>query len=213
ADLISQFALVREVIEAFDMPIFEKPGFEADDLIGSLAEKVKGDKLIETFIVTGDLDELQLVDESTKVYTMKRGFTDTVIYDRAMIADRYGLRPDQFVDFKALKGDPSDNIPGVAGIGEKTAVGLIQEYGTLDEVYQNLDKIKPAIAIKLTENKEMAYLSQRLSKIVTDVPINLKLDKCCTHEFDRNKVFELFRRLEFKICGLFICTSDICAFI
>jgi len=197
-DLISQFALVREVIEAFDMPIFEKPGFEADDLIGSLAEKVKEDKSIETFIVTGDLDELQLVDDSTKVYTMKRGFTDTVIYDQAMIADRYGLRPDQFVDFKALKGDPSDNIPGVAGIGEKTAVGLIQEYGTLDGVYHSLDKIKPAIAIKLTENKEIAYLSQKLSKIVTDVPINLKLDKCCTHEFDRNKVFELFRRLEFK---------------
>jgi len=197
-DLISQFALVREVINAFDMPIFEQPGYEADDLIGSISAKVKDTKSIETFIVTGDLDELQLVDESTKVYTMKRGFTDTVIYDKAMIAERYGLRPDQFVDFKALKGDPSDNIPGVAGIGEKTAVSLIQKYNTLDEVYNHLDKIKPAVAKKLSDEKEIAYLSQKLSKIVTDVPINLNLEKCCTHKFDRNKVFELFRRLEFK---------------
>ncbi len=198
ADLISQFGLVREVIEAFDIPIFEEPGYEADDLIGSLAKKARQDEALETYIVTGDLDELQLVDETTKVYTMKRGFTDTVIYDRAMINERYGLKPEQFVDFKALKGDPSDNIPGVAGIGEKTAVNLIQEYETLDQIYINLDKIKPTISKKLEENKEMAYLSQKLSKIITDMPIELDLKKCCTHEFDRNKVFELFRRLEFK---------------
>ena len=157
ADLISQFGLVREVIEAFDIPIFEEPGYEADDLIGSLAKKARQDEALETYIVTGDLDELQLVDETTKVYTMKRGFTDTVIYDRAMINERYGLKPEQFVDFKALKGDPSDNIPGVAGIGEKTAVNLIQEYETLDQIYINLDKIKPTISKKLEENKEIPY--------------------------------------------------------
>jgi DNA polymerase-1 len=197
-ELISQFGIVREVIEALNIPIYEKPGFEADDIIGSLAKKIKAKEEMETFIVTGDLDELQLVNESTKVYTMRRGFTDTMIYDQKTVQARYGLTPEQFVDFKALKGDPSDNIPGVAGIGEKTAMDLIKSYGNLEGIYKNLDKIKPAVAKKLADNKNQAYLSQKLSQIITDVPVNLELKKCLTHEFDRNKVFELFRRLEFK---------------
>ncbi|MFA5197413.1 MAG: DNA polymerase I [Patescibacteria group bacterium] len=197
-DLIQQFDIVREVIEAFDIPIYEKPGFEADDIIGSVAKKLTKDNETSTYIVTGDLDELQLVDKNTLVYTMKRGFTDTVIYDEKMVHERYGLTPEEFVHFKALKGDASDNIPGVAGIGEKTASDLIQTYASLDNLYKNLDKLKPSVAKKLEDSKEIAYLSLKLSRIVTDIPINVDFKKCATHDFDRNKVFELFRRLEFK---------------
>ncbi len=197
-DLVQQFDTVREVIEAFDIPIYEKPGYEADDVIGSVAKKLSRDGETEIFIVTGDLDELQLVDKNTKVYTMKRGFTDTIIYDEKMVHDRYGLTPEEFVHFKALKGDASDNIPGVVGIGEKTAADLIQEYGSLDNLYKNLDKLKPAVAKKLEEGKETAYLSLKLSRIITDIPFKVNFDKCTTGSFDRNKVFELFRRLEFK---------------
>lgn len=197
-DLVQQFNIVREVVEAFNIPIYEKPGYEADDVIGSMAKKLTKDSETEIFIVTGDLDELQLVDKNTRVYTMKRGFTDTMIYDEKMVHDRYGLTPNEFIDFKALKGDASDNIPGVAGIGEKTAINLIQTHGSLDGLYKNLDKVKPAVAKKLEENKETAYLSQKLSKIITDLPLDVSFEACATHKFDRNKVFELFRRLEFK---------------
>lgn len=133
-DLSSQFRHVYEVLDAFDIPYYTQKGYEADDIIGTLSRKVEG-KGLETIIVTGDLDELQLVDENTKVYTMRRGFTDTVIYDEKMVKERYGLTPKEFIDFKALKGDPSDNIPGVPGIGEKTAVALIQDNKDLEGIY------------------------------------------------------------------------------
>ena len=197
-DLAQQFDIVREVIEAFNIPIYEKPGYEADDVIGSIAKKISQDKETDVFIVTGDLDELQLVDKNIKVYTMKRGFTDTVIYDEKMVFERYGLTPKEFIDFKALKGDPSDNIPGVAGIGEKTAIDLVKTYGSLDNIYKNLDNIKPTIAKKLKESGKIAYLSRHLSEIVTTLPLKISYEACATHVFDRNKVFELFRRLEFK---------------
>jgi len=197
-DLVQQFDIVREVVEAFDIPIYEQPGYEADDIIGSIAKKLTKDNETDTYIVTGDLDELQLVDKNTLVYTMKRGFTDTVIYDEKMVHERYGLTPEEFVHFKALKGDASDNIPGVAGIGEKTASNLIQTYGNLDNLYKNLEHVKPAVAKKLEDGKEVAYLSLKLSRIITDIPLEVSFDRCTTHNFDRNKVFELFRRLEFK---------------
>jgi DNA polymerase-1 len=197
-DLVEQFFIVRQVIDAFNIPIFEEPGYEADDVIGTMAKELSRTGDIETYIVTGDLDELQLVDEKTKVYTMKRGFTDTVVYDLAAVKERYGLSPQQFVDYKALKGDASDNIPGVAGIGEKSAGELIKNYNDLDNLYKHLDDLKPAIAKKLTEGKENAYLSKELSEIVTDVPLKMDLVKCETNQYDREKVLNLFRELEFK---------------
>lgn len=195
-DLISQFKRVHEIVEAFNIPIFTAEGYEADDVIGTLVRKTP--KEVESIIVTGDKDELQLVDDHTKVYTMKRGFTDTVIYDEAAVKEKYGLTPSQFVDYKALRGDPSDNIPGVAGIGEKTAIDLISTYGSLDNVYKNLAKIKPRIAEKLTAEKDTAYLSQKLSQIETNLPLKLDLDYCYLHDYDKNKVFELFQELGFK---------------
>lgn len=195
-DLISQFAKVREVAEAFSIPIYSKEGYEADDVIGAIAKQAPEN--VETIIVTGDLDELQLVNKKTKVYTMRRGFTDTIIYDEAAVKEKYGLTPTQFIDFKALKGDASDNIPGVAGIGEKTASALIAEYDNLDNLYANLDKLKPAIAAKLKTGKESAFLSLKLSRIETDLEVGFELSHCIVHEYDRNKVFDLFQEFGFK---------------
>lgn len=195
-DLISQIGRVRDVVNAFNIPIYEMPGYEADDVIGAIT--VKSPSKIDNYIVTGDMDELQLVNKRTKVYTMRKGFTDTVIYDEQAVIDRYGLTPEQFVDYKALKGDPSDNIPGVTGIGEKTASDLISTYESLDNVYKNLRQIKPAVARKLEEGKEIAYLSQKLSRIEVNLPINLNLDKCLLHDYDKAAVYTLFQDLGFK---------------
>lgn len=195
-DLKDQIKRVREVIDAFSIPLYSKEGYEADDVIGTIAKKVPDD--IESIIVTGDLDELQLVNEKTKVYTMRRGFTDTVIYDEAAVKDKYSLTPAQFVDYKALRGDPSDNIPGVAGIGEKIASDLIKKYGSLENIYQNLGEIKPAVAEKLRADKENALLSKKLSQLELNLPIKLDLAKCIVHDFDKAKVFSLFQELGFK---------------
>ena len=142
-ELYAQIPRVKEVVEAFNIPIYEKAGFEADDVIGTIATQIKKNNSdIETIIVTGDMDTLQLVNDSTKVYTMRRGLSDSLMYDEEKVFERYGLRPEQIIDYKSLRGDPSDNIPGVKGIGEKTAVTLLQEYTTLDGVYENIEKIK-----------------------------------------------------------------------
>ena len=195
-DLIMQFPRVYDVIEALNIPVYEQEGFEADDIIGSAAEKLK--KNHDVYVVTGDLDELQLVDDHVNVYTMKRGFSDTFIYDKKAVMERYGLTPEEFVVLKALKGDTSDNIPGVMGIGEKGATELVAKYKTLDNIYAHVDELKPAMAAKLKENMDNAYLSLHLSTIIRDIPLNVCEKDCQTHEFDRAKVSELFRELEFK---------------
>lgn len=195
-DLYEQFERVRDVTKALNIPIFEKKGFEADDVIGTLS--CEAPKEVETIIVTGDLDELQLVNEKTKVYTMKRGFSDTILYDEQAVLEKYGFSVDKFVDYKALKGDPSDNIPGVTGVGDVSAKNLIIKYGSVENIYKHLDEITGSLKTKLEEGRESAILSKRLSQIVCDVPIKLDLKKCCTHDFDRQKVFTLFSELGFK---------------
>ncbi len=195
-DLVMQFPRVYDIIDALGIPVYEKPGFEADDIIGSAAEKLKKDH--EVYVVTGDLDELQLVDDNVRIYTMKKGFSDTFIYDKAAVMERYGLTPDEFVVLKALKGDTSDNIPGVLGIGEKGAIDLVSKYKNLDNIYLHLDELKPAMRQKLIDGKENAYLSLHLSTIIRDIPLDICVGDCQTHEFDRDKVFQLFSELEFK---------------
>jgi DNA polymerase-1 len=194
--LIGQFDRVRDVINALNIPIYEKEGFEADDVIGSAAEQLK--KEYEVYIVTGDLDELQLVDDNVRVYTMRKGFSDTFVYDKEAVIERFGLTPDEFVEYKALKGDTSDNIPGVPGIGDKTAADLIVKYKNLDNIYRHLNELKPTLTKKLEEGRESAYLSLHLSQIVRDLPVKVCVKDCVTHEFERNKVFNLFRELGFK---------------
>jgi len=200
-ELVQQFPLVKKVVKAFDIPIFEKEGFEADDIIGTIAKKTGKD--IEDIVVTGDLDVLQLIDKNTKVYTLKRGLTDTVIYDKEAVKKRYGLKPEQFLDFKGLKGDPSDNIPGVPGIGEKTAIYLLKKFETVENLYKKLEKgeaedIPDNLKKKLLDNKDQAIFSKKLATIRCDVPIKFNLKDCRTESYSHQKVVELLQKLDFK---------------
>lgn len=197
-ELYAQIPRVKEVVRAFNIPIYEKEGFEADDIIGTIAKQIRDEKeSIETIIVTGDMDTLQLVDDTTKVYTMKRGLSDSIIYDSEKVFERYGLKPEQLIDYKGLRGDPSDNIPGVKGIGEKTAVSLLQKYNDLDGVYKNVQEIKGAVKEKLERDKANAILSKDLATIILDVPVVFELEKARLHDFDREKIVGLLRELNF----------------
>ena len=209
AELYAQIPRVKEIAAGFNIPIFELAGYEADDLIGTLAGKVDGQ--VEKIIVTGDMDTLQLVNDHTKVFTMKRGLTDSMIYDAKAVRERYGLVPKQMIDFKALRGDPSDNIPGVKGIGEKTAVELLQKFGMLEKVYEyvgklktqnskfkNKEKIKERILNLLIQYKDDALMSKELATIKCDVKIDFNLERARFGQFDQEKLAELFNRLEFR---------------
>lgn len=195
-ELYAQMPLTKEVVSAFNIPLIESQGYEADDIIGTLTKNYQ--KSHDVVVVTGDLDELQLVSDSVSVYTMRKGFTDTFMYDPSAVHERYGVTPEEFIVYKALKGDTSDNIPGVAGIGDKGATELVAQYKTLDNIYAHLSDIKPALAKKLEAGKENAYLSLDLSKIKRDVEFKFDLKDAALHEYDRKKVFDLFHQLEFK---------------
>ncbi len=198
-DLMTQVPYVREVLKTFNIPVFDKEGFEGEDVIASLISKIKNQKSkLEYIIVTGDLDTLQLVDKQTKVYSMARGVNQATMYDIEKVKERYGLAPSQFVDFKALKGDVSDNIPGVPGIGEKTAAKLIIDYKNLENIYKNIEKISGKLQTLLNDNKEQAFLSQKLSKIITDLDIDFKLPDAKIHDFDYDKVVNIFKKYGFR---------------
>jgi DNA polymerase-1 len=197
-ELYAQIPRVKEVVETFNIPIYEKSGFEADDIIGTVSKQVEKEKeKIETIIVTGDMDTLQLIDSKTKVYTMKRGLSDAVIYDEEKVFERYGLKPEQLIDYKGLRGDPSDNIPGVKGIGEKTAVELLKKYKDISGVYKNIEKIKGAVREKLERDKANAILSKELATIELGAPVTFDLEKSKLHDFDRDKIVKLFGELNF----------------
>ncbi len=207
-ELINQIERVKEVVRTFNIPIYEKEGFEADDVIGTLIKQaedisrnkidINGNKVdLENIVVTGDLDTLQLASPETKIYALRRGMSDTMIYDEAAVIERYGLKPDQMIDYKGLRGDPSDNIPGVKGIGEKTAIDLLKKYGTIENVYKNLAEIKSALREKLERDKMQAILSKKLATIVKNVPVKLDIGKAKTSEFDRQKLVDLFQELNF----------------
>jgi len=209
-ELYEQIPRVKELVKAFNLPIYEVAGYEADDVIGTIA--TQADKInIETIILTGDNDTLQLVNHNIKVFAPKKGLSETRLYGEEEVKNKYGLDPSQLIDYKALRGDPSDNIPGVKGIGEKTASGLLQEFGTLESIYAYLEKtdpppnlphkgggIKPRIAELLTTHKKEAEMSKKLATIVCDVPVKLDLDHAKLSEYDEQKVVKLFQELEFK---------------
>lgn len=196
-DLYAQIPRVKELAETLNIPTFQISGCEADDVIGTLVSKVKN---AEKIIVTGDLDTLQLVDDNTKVYTMSRGLLDTVIYDEAAVRDRFGLEVDQMVEYKALRGDPSDNIPGVKGIGEKTAAELLREFGTVEKLYKNINskKISDRIRQLLIDHKADALMSHDLATIRRDIKLDLDEEKLVFGGFDRVAALDLFKKLEFK---------------
>ncbi len=201
-ELYEQIPLVKKIAEAFNIPIFELSGFEADDLIGTICEKTNSEKNLEKIIITGDMDTLQLINDKTKVYTMSRGLSDSVLYGDEQVRARYNLNPNQIIDYKALRGDVSDNIPGVKGIGEKTASDLLVEFKTLDGVYkavkENSDKIRPRILDLLKEHKDNAYLSQDLATIRLDAPLKFSLNDISFTSFKLENVLSIFSEFEFK---------------
>src|SRR3989344_1371320 len=204
-ELYDQIPRVKEVVKALNIPIFEREGFEADDLLGSLSIQIhKMDPEAEVIIATGDLDTLQLVNHKIKVYTLRKGITDTAIYDAKAVRERYGFLPEQMIDYKALRGDPSDNIPGVKGIGEKTASDLIKEFKSLDGLYKAIalgktgEKIKPRILELLKAQEKEARMSYELSKIVVDLKIDPKIPAYSFGKDDAQKIVGLFQKLEFR---------------
>lgn len=202
SDLAGQFIKTEELLGAFGIPVFKMEGYEADDIIGTIAKILEKDRKVEIIVVTGDMDTLQLVHPRLKVYSMKKGITDTVIYDEPAVVSRYSLKPSQLIDYKGLKGDASDNIPGVKGIGEKTATELIKEFGSIDGVYQALargtKKISSAIQDKLRAGAEDAKFSKELSIISTKVPIEFALEKTKWSDGSRNaEIKKLFQKFGF----------------
>lgn len=207
-DLVPQFPLVKEVVRALNIPIFEKEGFEADDVLGTLAvELCKQNKDgCDVMIVTGDMDAIQLVNKCVKIYTLRKGITDTAIYDEAAVLERYGFAPKQMIDYKALRGDPSDNIKGVKGIGEKGATDLIKEFGSIDALYEAIknqeprvnDLIKPRILQLLIDQEESARQSYHLATIVTNVPIDIEIPPYNFGAAESAAAVEVFKKFEFK---------------
>ncbi|HEX9045075.1 MAG TPA: DNA polymerase I [Candidatus Limnocylindrales bacterium] len=197
-DLRDQFPMVREVVAALRIPVYEKQGYEADDVIGTLTLEAEA-RGLDTTIVTGDLDMLQLVTDRTRLMTTRSGVQNTVIYDPARIRERYGLEPAQMVDFKALKGDSTDNIPGVPGVGEKTAARLIATFGSLDALFEQLDDVTPEkLRLALAEARDRVVGSRELLRIVRDVPVSLDLEAARLKDYDRDTVLRLFREFEFR---------------
>ena len=229
-DLIAQIDLVHQVVEAMEIPIYEKDGFEADDVIGTLAKQAlrsgtkffvavdrpsassglitsskkfaPSPRLLDVIIVTGDKDILQLVDENTRVYMPIKGLSLSRLYGKKDVKEKFGIESEQMVDYKALIGDPSDNYPGVNGVGPKTAVELLKNFGTLEKIYGKITHVHNFVNERvfraLKQDKEQAELAKKLAKIVTNVPVKLDLKKAQLGNLDKSKVRKLFEKLEFK---------------
>ena len=236
-ELYDQIPRVKEMLLAMNIPIYEMQGFEADDVIGTITSKIqdtrnklqtnskrdsspvaqndKPDKLtpnsysLEVYIVSGDKDIFQLIDGNVKVYNLRRGLSDTQIVDREVIEKEYHLQPEDFIDLKALAGDASDNIPGVPGIGPKTATQLLQDFDTLEKLYEAIEtkelkngrtkeQIKPRILELLIKHRDQAFLSQKLATIHKNVPIEFDIEKARFGNYDRMKLREFFEQLGFK---------------
>jgi len=197
-DMRPQVEMMKEILEAMRVPILGVAGFEADDVIGTLARRAAADDM-DALIVTSDRDALQLVDGHIHVLANKKGITETVLYDRQAVIDRYGVTPEQLPDVKALTGDPSDNIPGVPGIGEKTAGKLISQYGSLENLLDHVDEVKGKVGEALAAHAGQARASKHLAAIHCDVPLEaFDWESCHRRPWDQEKLLELFRRLDFR---------------
>ena len=197
-DLRDQFPKVREIVRALRIPVYELAGYEADDVIGTLTVQAERGGL-DTTIVTGDLDMLQLVTDRTRLMTTRSGVQNTIIYDPARIDERYGLKPSQMIDFKALKGDSTDNIPGVPGVGDKTAARLIQTFGNLEGLFERIDEVpQEKLRASLVDARQRVLDSRELMTIVRDLPVELDLVAARLGEYDREGVIRLFREYEFR---------------
>lgn len=196
-DFYEQMPVLHELLEAFGWPLYELDDYEADDIMGALAVQA-AKKDIETMLVTSDLDMLQLIDPHVHVFALKKGLSNIELYSPKSFEAKYGIRVDQFLDLKSIKGDSSDNIPGVPGIGEKGAIELLKQYETLDGIYENLDLIKESMRKKLEAGKDLAYLSKELAKIWVDAPIKLDLKEVDGSKVQAEKLLHLLQKLEFR---------------
>jgi len=203
-DLGPQIKLTQEILESSRIETFGVDGYEADDLIGTISVQAVSGKLdgkIKVFIVSGDRDLLQLVNHHVKMIAPVTGLTSMIIFDENTVLQKYGIKPSQMVDYKALVGDSSDNYPGVAGVGPKAASSLLEEYKTLGSIYENLERIKAKnsnLALKLAEGAEAAGLAQKLAGVVLDVPITLNIEKAGIKHFDKEGLIKEFEKFGFK---------------
>lgn len=207
--LIVQLKNSREIFEAFGIPIYDAPGFEADDVLGTIVTKMRKDKDVKIIIASGDMDTMQLIDDKkVQIYTLKKGINDTILYDEDAVIARFGFTPELLPDYKGLRGDPSDNIIGIKGIGEKTATTLISKFGTIEEIYKKIKKdekqfkdagLSPRLIELIKDNEEEALFSKTLAKIRTDVPIDFKIpEKTFWESIDAQKIEKVFAKFEFR---------------
>jgi len=197
-ELYAQFGRIKEIINKLNIPIFETEGFEADDVLATISSAMKIHHDVDVFIVTNDKDALQLVGDNTFVLAPLKGGSANIIYTEEKVREKFGLNPKQIIDLKALMGDPSDNIAGVAGVGQKTATKLLQQYVDLDGIYENINKITGSVHTKLVNDKENAYFSKKLVTLIHDVPINFSIEKTKITLDDLSKATPLFEKLEFR---------------
>jgi len=207
--LIAQLKSSRQIFEAFNIPIYDSPGFEADDVLGTIVDKLKNEKNVDIIIASGDMDTMQLIDgKKVQVYTLKKGINDTILYDEDAVISRFGFEPKLLPDYKGLRGDPSDNIIGIKGIGEKTATNLIVNFGTIEEIYKKIKKepdtiskagISPRVLELIKNNEEEALFSKTLATIRRDAPINFSLpEKTFWENADLKKIEKVFSEFEFR---------------
>ncbi|MCK4473943.1 hypothetical protein KAU40_01630 [Candidatus Parcubacteria bacterium] len=200
-ELYEQIPKIKEILRKTNITVFEKPGYEADDLIATIAKKAPQKQIypeIEIYIFSADLDVLQLVNKNTKIYSFSKGIKKAIVYGKQEVVERFGVLPKQIVDFKALAGDAADNIPGATGIGKKTASQLLQKFNTIENLFQIIEKndareINPRIKEILIKNKDQIFLSQQLAQTRQDAPIDFNLEQCQSQKFDRQKAGEIFK--------------------
>lgn len=210
--LIAQIQRIYQLVRALQIPIFAESGFEADDVLATLARLVAAANL-HTIIVSGDRDLLQLVSAKVSVHDLSGGYRKSVNWTPAVVREKYGFGPELIPDYKALSGDASDNLPGVAGIGPKTATELLQQFGSLGGIYEHLGELRPAVREKLEKNADSAWHCHRMATLRTDAPVEFHLADCAAHAVDHAAVTQLFAELEFRtLVGrfnrLFPATTD-----
>ncbi len=202
-DLVPQIIKTKDILKSFSVPVFEKKGFEADDIIGTLVRRAQE---TERIIISGDKDILQLIGQGTEVYLLRKGVKDTVLYDEELFRKRFqGLKPEQVIEFKGLRGDPSDNIPGVSGIGEKTAINLLKSFGTINNLYREIkentkraQQLKPRIKKLLLQQEGEAVLSRLLASIKQDVAIDFDLERCRWDQYSRERAAGALQSIGFQ---------------
>ena len=206
-EFYEQIPEIWDFVRKMDIPLLTQEGYEADDIIGTIANRIhKETENLEIIILTGDQDTLQLVNSKIKVAMPKMGIIKESVYDRSAVLGKFGLTPEQIIDYKALSGDPSDNIPGVKGIGSKTATTLLLEFGSIEKIYQILEedegrflqKFRPSIIRKLKDSQDMAKLSKKLATIKTDLDLDFQLSQAKVHDFDKRKVEKFLEKYRFK---------------